>query len=49
MPAVLYSGYSEEALDSALVGAGGVQFVQKPFTPDALTRKVRQVLDEGGN
>lgn len=46
MPAVLYSGYSEEELDSALVGAGGVQFVQKPFTTRTITGAIRVVLDE---
>lgn len=44
---VIYtSGYA----DDAIVGRGlldrGVHFVKKPFTPVALARKVRQVLDE---
>jgi hypothetical protein len=43
---VLYvSGYS----DAASRGAGGLgpntHFLQKPFTPDALVRKVREILD----
>lgn len=45
-PAVLYSGYSEEELDTALVGAGGVQFVQKPFTARTISGAIRLVLDE---
>jgi DNA-binding response OmpR family regulator len=26
----------------------GIAFIQKPFTPDTLTRKVREVLDADG-
>jgi DNA-binding response OmpR family regulator len=42
---VLYmSGYTD---DQTLVQgvAGGAGFLQKPFTPDVLARKVREVLD----
>jgi two-component system cell cycle sensor histidine kinase/response regulator CckA len=44
---ILYmSGYT----DSAIVHQGaleeGVNYIQKPFTPDALARKVREVLDK---
>jgi two-component system, cell cycle sensor histidine kinase and response regulator CckA len=43
---VLYmSGYSDDALIRRGVVKQGAAFVQKPFTPDALARKVREVLN----
>ncbi len=45
---VLYmSGYSDDdVLNSALAGQA-ISLLQKPFTADALGRKVREVLDRG--
>jgi len=39
------SGYSADAIHSSFVLHPGISFLQKPFGPDALARKVREVLD----
>jgi CheY-like chemotaxis protein len=39
------SGYTEEAAQRRNVLQPGDAFLAKPFTPEALTRKVREVLD----
>ena len=45
---VLYmSGYTEDVLGPQGVLEDGVQLIGKPFTVEALTRKVREVLDQG--
>jgi two-component system cell cycle sensor histidine kinase/response regulator CckA len=44
---VLYmSGYTDDAIVLHGVLVKGVHFIQKPFTVDALTKKVREVLEK---
>ena len=43
---VLYmSGYTDLVKNHQSVLEPGVAFLQKPFTPDELTHKIREVLD----
>ena len=44
LPAIMMSGYSDHEVVNG-VRASGDAFLQKPFSPPALARKVRTVLD----
>ena len=47
---VLYmSGFTDDAVVRHGVLADGVCFIQKPFSPDALALKAREVLDQNGS
>jgi DNA-binding response OmpR family regulator len=39
------SGYTDHAIFRGGALDGGAAFIQKPFVPEALARKVRAVLD----
>jgi two-component system, cell cycle sensor histidine kinase and response regulator CckA len=44
---VIYmSGYTDEAIVHHGVLDPGIAFLHKPFTSDALGRKIREVLDQ---
>ena len=42
------SGYTDEAIVHHGVLDPNVKFIQKPFSPAALAKKVREVLDSNG-
>jgi len=45
LPVLLVSGYSPSTVQEGGAGLEDVPLLQKPFTPDSLGRKVREVLD----
>jgi CheY-like chemotaxis protein len=47
LPFLLVSGYSMNVIDERFVREEGLAFVQKPFSPADLARRVRELLDRG--
>ncbi|HEX2658143.1 MAG TPA: response regulator [Polyangia bacterium] len=45
LPAVFMSGYPRGAITHRGVIESGTEIIQKPFTPDVLARRVREMLD----
>jgi FixJ family two-component response regulator len=48
MKILCMSGYTDDAVVRHGALERGIAFIQKPFTPETLTRKVREVLDASG-
>jgi two-component system cell cycle sensor histidine kinase/response regulator CckA len=42
------SGYTDQSTANGVLGAGESAFIQKPFTPAALSTKVREILETNG-
>jgi len=49
LPVLFMSGYTDRSILEEGVLAPGVPFIQKPFSPAQLVRKVRAVLDHAGS
>ena len=48
LPVLFISGYTDDALVRESVFDADVNFMQKPFTLEAVLKKVRSLLDAGG-
>ena len=45
VPILVMSGHTRDALDGSSEFAAGTAFIEKPFTPEKLISKIREVLD----
>jgi len=45
--AILASGYFDPSLKKELLEAGAKDFVQKPYVPELIIKRIREILDEG--
>ena len=45
MKVLFMSGYTDENLVLDEAAAGSTAFIQKPFTPDSLAERIRELLD----
>ena len=48
MKILFMSGYADDAVTAKGISIAGMPFLQKPFSPQTLSRKVREVLDSSG-
>jgi PAS domain S-box-containing protein len=46
MPVILMSGYTSETVGKLIAQSPRTRFIQKPFPPSALTKVLRELLDE---
>jgi FixJ family two-component response regulator len=49
MKVLCMSGYTDDSVVRHGVMDSDIAYLQKPITPQTLTRKVREVLDAGGH
>jgi PAS domain S-box-containing protein len=49
MKILFMSGYADDAVSTNGISIAGVPFLQKPFSPQTLWQKVREVLDSSGH
>jgi two-component system cell cycle sensor histidine kinase/response regulator CckA len=46
MKVIYMSGYTDDAIAHHGVLESGLNYIEKPFTPDELARKTREVIDD---